>query len=319
MENEGPSLILPSLSFRRDAVGGPIGEPHACPPNALTSRPRLVLLIHGFNVTEEHGRETYERFVGRLPELLAIPRDVPAADDRIVALYWPGDADWGFAKPLAYMQSVPRAREIGAELASLLDRAADGTSSGFIAVDIVAHSLGSRLALETLLGIFDDPASRVRIDRIQLMAAAVPTFMLFDSDDTPRLRAAFEESLGVGARNLWSGSDEVLSLAFPPGQTFAGDGEGFFPTAVGHARFPLADELPRMDPIEMPGAGHGSYWGGDDPDESAETARIAHEFLGLADAIERAIPERALAARTLANAPATPERATPERTTGQSC
>ena len=292
-------MVLPSLSFRHDRVGGPVGEPRTSPLTALTSRPRVVLLIHGFNVTEEHGRATYERFVGRLEELLAIPRDAPVADDRLVAVYWPGDADWGFAKPLAYMRSVLRAREIGATLASILDQAAYGTSTSYMTVDIVAHSLGSRLALETLLAVSANPAPRVRIDRIQFMAAAAPTFMLFDPDDTPRLRAAFESSLGVGAKSLWSSSDEVLALAFPPGQTFAGGGEGFFPTAVGHARFPLRDELPRMDPIEMPGAGHGSYWGGDDPDLSKDTARIAHEFLGLADAIERAVPERASPSRTL--------------------
>src|SRR5207253_10401601 len=100
------------------------------------------------------------------------------------------NADWGFAKPLAYMQSGPRSRDIGKRLAELLDEAAAHTSTGFITVDIVAHSLGSRLALETLLGVFSNRDSRVRIDRIQLMAGAVPTFMLYDPDEAPRLRAA---------------------------------------------------------------------------------------------------------------------------------
>jgi len=311
---------LALVTFRRDPVGGPVADaPHACPADALTSRRRVVLLIHGFNVNEEHGRETYARFVGHLEDQLAIPRDAPVADNRLVALYWPGDADWGFAKPLAYMRSVPRARDIGASLAELLDAAAGRTGTGFISVDIVAHSLGGRLALETLLAVFGNPASRVRVDRIQFMAGAVPTFMLFDPDDTPRLRAAFESALGVGAKSLWSSSDEVLSFAFPPGQTLAGDGEGFLPTALGHAKFPRGDELARMDPVEMPGAGHGSYWGGDDPDDCAETARIAHEFLGLADAIERATPARDPRERAIADAAAVPARATPDRTTGESC
>ena len=169
-------------------------------------------------------------------------------------------------------------------------------------------------ALETLLAVHGNPQSRVHIRRIQLMAAAVPTFMLFDPDDTPRLRDAFDESLEIGAKNLYSGADAVLSLAFPPGQTLAGDGEGFLPTAVGRAKFPAQSELARMDPVEMPDAGHGSYWGGDYPDESATVAYIAHEFLHLPDALERATPERDSPQRAVAEAPAVTARATLDRT-----
>src|SRR5262245_51100034 len=245
---------LPVVSFRKSPVGGDVSEPRVTPANALALRRRVILLIHGFNVDEEHGRADYDRFVARLREMLAGQRDGPVAGDRRVGVYWPGDADWGFAKPLAYMRSVPRARDIGARLAQLLDDAA--AANGLVEVDIVAHSLGCRLALETLLAVHADPQSRVHIRRIQLMAAAVPTFMLFDPDDTPRLRDAFDQSLEIGAKNLYSGADGVLSFAFPPGQTFAGGGEGFLPTAVGHAKFPAQSELSRMEPIEMPDAGH---------------------------------------------------------------
>jgi pimeloyl-ACP methyl ester carboxylesterase len=288
---------LPAVSFRKSAVGGDVSEPRVSPANALALRRRVILLIHGFNVDEEHGRQTYERFVARLREMLVVQRDGPIAGDRLVGVYWPGDADWSFAKPLAYMRSVPRARDIGARLARLLDDAA--AANGLVEVDIVAHSLGCRLALETLLAVHGNPQSRAHIRRIQLMAAAVPTFMLFDPDDTPRLRDAFEQSLEIGAKSLYSAADGVLSFAFPPGQTFAGDGEGFLPTAVGHARFPARSELARMDPIEMPDAGHGSYWGGDYPDESATAAYIAHEFLQIPDAAIRAQTERAIVDRTL--------------------
>jgi len=308
---------LPAVSFRASAVGGDVSEPRVCPTNALALRRRVILLIHGFNVDEEHGRAAYERFVARLREMLVVQRDGPVAGDRLVAVYWPGDADWGFAKPLAYMRSVPRARDIGARLAQLLDDAA--AANGLVEVDIVAHSLGCRLALEALLAVHGNPQSRVHIRRIQLMAAAVPTFMLFDPDDAPRLRDAFEQSLEIGAKSLYSAADGVLSFAFPPGQTFAGDGEGFLPTAVGHAKFPVQSELTRMDPIEMPDAGHGSYWSGDYPDESATVAYIAHDFLQLPDALERATPQRASPRRAIAEAPAIAARSTPDRTIGESC
>jgi pimeloyl-ACP methyl ester carboxylesterase len=308
---------LPCVTFRRDAIGGDVSEPRVCPPRALLARPHVVLLIHGFNVTEERGLETYRRFVGRLRDILAIPRDVPVADDRLVALYWPGDADWGFAKPLAYMRSVPRARDIGAGLAKLLDDSVG--AHPFIAVDIVAHSLGCRLALETLLAVSTAPGSRVRIDRIQFMAGAAPTFMLDDTDDTPRLRAAFEASLGSGAKSLYSGSDLVLTAAFPPGQTLAGKGEGFMPTALGHAKWPSHGELGCIDPVEMPGAGHGSYWGGDDPDYSRETALIAHEFLGMPDAVIKELPQRDIVDRALDDAAPIPDRQIASRGTAQIC
>ena len=307
---------LPAVTFRKEAVGGDVSEPRVCPPNALALRRRVILLIHGFNVTEEHGLETYRRFVDRLREMLAIPREGPVADDRLVAVYWPGDADWGFAKPLAYMRSVPRARDIGASLARLLD---DAATTGIVEVDIVAHSLGCRLALETLLAVHGNPGSRVHIRRIQLMAAAVPTFMFFDDDDVPRLREAFESSLEIGAKSLYSGSDAVLSYAFPPGQTLSGGGEGFFPIAIGHAKFPAQNEIERIDPLEMPDAGHGSYWGGDYPDYSATTAYIAHEFLGIPDAVARQAPDRAMADRTIEDATASPQRTILARETGRVC
>jgi pimeloyl-ACP methyl ester carboxylesterase len=215
------------------------------------------------------------------------------------------------------MQSVPRARDIGAGLAKLPGDSAG--SNPFITVDIVAHSLGCRLALEALLAVAATPGSRVRIERIQFMAGAVPTLMLDDTDDAPRLRAAFESSLGVGAKSLYSASDLVLADAFPPGQTLAGSGEGFMPTALGHGRWPSQGEIARVDPVEMPGAGHGSYWGGDAPDYSRETALIAHDFLGLADAVSKELPRREIADRVPDDATAVPERQIASRGTAQLC
>jgi hypothetical protein len=308
---------LPAVTFRAERVGGGVADAIACPRDAVTARPRIVLLIHGFNVDLEGGKERYKRFVDRLREMLAIQRDGPVADDRLVAVYWPGDADWGFAKPLAYMRSVPRARDIGEKLARLLVDAA--ATRPLTEVDIVAHSLGCRLALETLRALHANASSRVHVRHLQLMAAAVPTFMLFDPDESPRLREAFETTLEIGAKNLWSGSDAVLSYAFPPGQTLAGDGEGFLPTALGHAKFPANAEIERIDPIEFPGAGHGSYWGGDYPDYSAASAYIAHEFLGLPDAVQRMAPERTITERRIDDAPPPPTRVTPARETAAIC
>ena len=69
----------------------------------------------------------------------------------------------------------------------------------------------------------------------------------------------------------------------------------------------------------MPDAGHGSYWGGDDPDYSRETAKIAHEFLGIPDAVMTWTPERALGVRTIADAMTSPQRTIPARETGRIC
>ena len=75
---------LPAITFRADAVGGDVSDGRTCPRDALTSRRRVVLLIHGFNVDEEHGRETYRRFVDRLREMLAIPRDGPVTEAKLL-------------------------------------------------------------------------------------------------------------------------------------------------------------------------------------------------------------------------------------------
>ena len=309
-------VYLPAITFRMDAVGGDISPPRVCPPNAISTRPHIVLLIHGFNVDEEAGRRSYERFVYGLEDQLVIRRDAPIADDRLIAVYWPGDADWSFASPLAYMRSIPRAKEIGSALAQLLH---DSSPAGSITVDIVAHSLGCRLALEALLATSLMADSRVHIDKIQFMAAAVPVFML-DEGNSPRLRAAFERTLGTGALSLWSGADDVLTGAFPPGQTLAGDGEGFFPTAVGHAKWPTSSELARLTPKPTPsGTGHGSYWGGDTPDISSCVAKVAHNFLGLSDAIIAAPPDRDVGERYLPVGSSPPSREIPARETAVLC
>src|SRR5438874_3799913 len=124
---------LPAVSFRASAVGGDVSEPRISPANALVLRRRVILLIHGFNVDEKHGREAYERFIARLREMLVVQRDGPIAGDRLVAVYWPGDADGGFVNALAYIPSCPRARDIGARLAQPLDDAA--AASGVVQVD----------------------------------------------------------------------------------------------------------------------------------------------------------------------------------------
>lgn len=304
---------FPKITFRQDAVGGAIADPEICPPEALQIRRQLVLLIHGFNNSESAAADDYQRFEDQMSALWAVPRG-SAADDRIIEVYWPGDADWGFAKPLAYMRSVPRAAEVGNALANLLISTA--AIWGPFEVDIVAHSLGCRVALELLLTVHNTPAPAVTISRIVFMAAAAATFTL-DNDASARFRAAYESSLQEGSVSLYSGADDVLRFAFPPGQTLAG--EGFFPTAVGHAAWPVHGQLERMKPQEMPGAGHGSYWGGDAPDCSKQTATIAHDYLQIPDAISREVPTRILAPRTPPTQLAIAPRAVPVRRPGRVC
>ena len=118
---------------------------------------------------------------------------------------------------------------------------------------------------------------------------------------------------------LFSGCDDVLRFAFPPGQTFAGMGEGFFPTALGHARWPAHDELGRMQPKDMVDAGHGSYWGGDSPDHSKDIARIAHDYLQFPDAMAYVIAARTLLERTRANSASPSDRDIPTREAGRVC
>lgn len=280
----------PSVSLRQSPKGGDVLDPPvANPSSVLKLQWQLVLLIHGYNNTLRAGRDAYEGFRAVQRELAELEPDQPITHGQIVDVYWPGDANWGIVSALYYMWSIDKAKRSAEVLAGTLEEAI--RESGFKQIDIVAHSMGGRFTLELIKHLIVVPNLIVR--RVVFMAAAVPVFML-EPNDAHQLRAAYDTKLQGGAISLFSPDDMVLSLAFPVGQTLAGAGEGWFPTALGHDLWVNHLTPGNLSQHQISGAGHSDYWGWNQ--DSIEQARMANtyvrNFLGFPGRGERDIPSR---------------------------
>jgi pimeloyl-ACP methyl ester carboxylesterase len=279
------------LSFRTQPSGGAIQpEPDEAQYRAIVARRALLLIIHGYNNNLTDSEDAYRGFERMQRELAGLDDDMPVAGGKIVQVYWPGDADWGIMSPLYYPWSIERACDTAKALARVLARAA--REGGHKQIDVVAHSMGSRLAMELLRELQD--VADVTVGRLVLMAGAVPTFMLEPKPDKRKLRAAFDTVLADAGMSLYSDGDMVLAMAFPLGQSIAPGEEGFFPTALGHER--CADAPARMTQDEIAGAGHSDYWGWRDQDDARGRAHAANAkirtFLRLEPLGARTIEER---------------------------
>jgi pimeloyl-ACP methyl ester carboxylesterase len=228
-------------------------------------RRRLVLLIHGYNTTESGALESYEELVASLQALGPVARPML---EHLVALLWPGDVHLGPLSFALYPTAIGPARESAERLAAFLQdlRGPEGTP---VEVVLVAHSLGSRVALELLQRCARSRPS-ARMARSCLMGAAVPVPML-DAGGSLVDGATLSRTLV-----LYSPSDAVLAWAFPLGETLAR--EGAFPEAVGRfgRPLPLWNTHHQMFKNGLQGYGHGDYW------KRRETASPLASFLGVA-------------------------------------
>lgn len=284
--------MYPSINLRMKKVGGPIKNPPALfPINVLCRQRHLILLIHGYNVDEEKARATFEAFREMQKDLANLSSAEKVANGRLVEVYWPGDAEWGIVSLLFYMKSIDQAINTSQVLANSLAQAA--RVSGEKTIDVVAHSMGCRLALELLRNLRN--LKGITIRRVMLMAAAVPTIML-DSGHRRDLRDAIEETVskwGEGLHSLYSTHDMVLGGAFPLGQTLAGGDEGSFPTALGFNKWDGVTP-PFFWQSKNAQAGHSDYWGS----QKKKTRpmlyanRMVRTFLGFPQVEERAVLDR---------------------------
>ncbi|WP_442430349.1 DUF726 domain-containing protein [Nitrospira sp. T9] len=225
-----------------------------------------IILVHGFN---NHYGEAATAFQGfRKQQYRRDPSLLPPALETVLAdAHWPGDAAWGIADLvdfLVYPVAVTTAKKAGLVLASHLAR-----MPNLEIVHFIGHSLGCRVILETIRAL----GARPQVGKVCLMAAAVPVFQV---EWGGRLEPAMVRARKVLV--LYSGSDIVLTLTFPPGQFAAGSGEGFLPTALGHER-PIPSVAGAVDAIEIPGAGHGDYWGHSNTEPSWRATARAGEFM----------------------------------------
>lgn len=260
-----------------------LDPPAPNPPDVLRRSWQFVLLIHGYNNDLEAGSEAYRGF-------RSVQEEIGRIDKPLVDIYWPGDADWGIVSLLYYPLSVGRAQQSAPVLSRALGEAV--ALSGFKQIDIVSHSMGGRVVVELLKELQAVPGILVR--HVAFMAAALPTFKLTPGD-RGRLREAYDAVVTGGAVSLFSPDDMVLALAFPAGQTLAGSGEGWFPTALGREQW-ASDVAPStLRQQQIYGAGHSDYWGWNEKTQrqARQAGRVVREFLELGPIPERVPEERA--------------------------
>jgi pimeloyl-ACP methyl ester carboxylesterase len=251
------------------------------------ARRTCLVLVHGFNNAAGEAEAAYLRF--RISEAEVFSRGDPAAWDRYFGdAFWPGDADYwsifDYLDFLVYPSAVKTAVKAAQELASLLWQ-----MPNLAQVDFVAHSLGARVTLETLLLLRQRSAPVV--GRVCLMAAAVPAEMI---EPGGRFYALLDEleAEGTTVHVLHSTHDAVLQFAFAPGQALAGWGEGSARALGRHGPTPAMPGFgAALTESAVPGAGHGDYWGGQrQPQRFA--ARNAGVYLHLGDVAREVGTER---------------------------
>lgn len=261
---EGSKLLIPG------ELKGPLDA---------QARRECLVLVHGFNNTDSEAAEGYFGFRTRQKEIFSQP-DVGMFERRFGDTYWPGDADWWsfFDKVdfLIYPGAVHTAVKAAKELAELLWR-----MPNLERVDFIGHSLGCRVALETMLLLRERTLPVV--GRVVLMAAAVPSEMLERDGKFYGLLTELAAQ-GTPIRVLHSKNDWVLHRTFPPGQSLAGAKEA---SSRALGRFGPSPWMPgfrsTLTERAIDGALHGDYWGHSKTPPSRTATEDAGRFLSLGD------------------------------------
>jgi hypothetical protein len=197
----------------------------------------VLIATHGFNVDRAAGIACLSNWEG----LLQLPE--PSA---FVGLLWPGDSTW--AHGLDYPEEPKIANDAGALLAGFLDANFGAAAS----ISFASHSLGARVVLATISHL------SLPVRRVVLMAGAV---------DDNCLTTEFKSTAAkIGTISvLASKRDEVLSMAFPLGNFFAGiiaEGHPWWRAALGHLGPSKARPANFLAPFEIPDNWdfqHGNY------------------------------------------------------------
>ena len=157
----------------------------------------LLLVTHGFNVNRSHGRASLTNWEA----WHTLPTDTVYA-----GVLWPGDSAW--IPAVDYPIEGSEAIAAGNLLARFVGTALAGVST----VSFASHSLGARMVLQAIRGLA--PAGR-RVRRLMLMAGAI--------DDNCLSQEYADAASSVDAISVLSSyHDQVLHLAFPVGNFFAG-------------------------------------------------------------------------------------------------
>lgn len=211
----------------------------------LSGRRRVVIFVHGYNVSQPDGEDVW---VGT--HKLLQRRVKPEHLNDLCLFYWPGDR-WSV---IGYFKMVPVAVEAGQVLATFLTGI--GTRKSPLVVDFAGHSLGCRVVLSALAHLRDVP--QVTVGRVILMAAAVPEGLCAET------MAYGADHVAGRATVIFSELDGVLRKYFPGGQWAArhltADPDldpGINRVAVGRSGGPEHRWEGERDSC---GLDHGDYW-----------------------------------------------------------
>jgi hypothetical protein len=253
------------ISARTADAGGSVSN--TINPVGFSPRsPRIVILIHGYNVNRSSGEQSFTTFATLLQKHGFSEISVLG---QLIGFLWPGDVNLRFISGLFYPAKIGPARDSAALLARFLV-GLRGPGGAPVQIVLVAHSLGNRVALEVINDVMSQPdRTWGRMEGTCLMAAAVPVSIV---SGNARLSGAAKS---LRTRNFFSKGDNVLHWAFPSGETAAG--EGFFPQAIGLFGNPAAVWAERFD---MQPYDHGHYFVGKGSDD--RSARYVAQFLGAA-------------------------------------
>jgi hypothetical protein len=285
------------LSVRERPAGGSLLPRALAPAEVAMGHRRLIFLLHGYNLTAAGGRKAYAAFARNLGAIAPATR-LALAD--VVGILWPGDAEWGRLSFASFPTELRPALESALRVHAWLD-GVRGPGGSPVEIFLVAHSLGSRVAMELLSRISEHVPAHAAVRGSCLMAAGVPV---------PMVRARLSRAAALSRTvTLYSPVDWVLHWAFPLGETLAR--EGWMPEGVGLHGRPVGawTESHQMVRQDGKGYGHGDYWDG------AEVCGHVARMLGVA--LARELPVRVMLKRALPDAAARsshdlPARALPE-------
>ena len=211
-------MSVPSLTFHatiscRVGTSSDIAKTVRFLDGDITGLDTFVLLVHGFNDTQQFADCAYREFLALFSSRLN-----GSARPRVVRFFWPGDQPNAIKSTLDYCGALDHAIASAQLLAEFLASHAATLPTG-LNLDVVAHSMGNRIILETLkqLRVASAP---VKIRTLCLMAAAVTTSSIEDA--TGAALSLWAEAASIAHSSVMSSTgDNVLRLAFPPGGLFA--------------------------------------------------------------------------------------------------
>ncbi len=225
-----------------------------------------VFVIHGWNRQSGLSAEDSHSLISRVNGLIG------GVSERFFTVYWPADVRhyWD-----AVRLSLPTAKAFADFML------ARGIWSDKRSITIIAHSLGCRVALETLRELKARTQGQARRHnlRVLLMAAAIPV-----AQATPGAALFAPSTMADAVDVYYSPTDEVLLTLFGAGQRLAGTGE----TGQAVGLFGGPPSGPWAARRWMQWYRHGSYWKG------AEMAREVERAISRA----RQLPTRQVSERS---------------------